>query len=84
MGDRNKLMKQIQEVEFAAIEWQLYLDTHRYDQKALMEYNNYSNQLLMLKQQYEMLYGPLVNFGFSPSHCSWRWLDSPWPWEEEF
>lgn len=82
MGDRHKLLKQIQEVEFAAVEWQLYLDTHRYDQRALMEYNNYSNQLLMLKQQYEMLYGPLLNFGFSPNHGSWRWLDSPWPWEE--
>lgn len=84
MGERNKLLRQIQEVEFAAIELQLYLDTHPHDQRALAEYNSYANQLLMLKQQYEMLYGPPLNFGFSPNHCSWRWLDSPWPWEEQF
>lgn len=83
MGERTRLLRQIQEVEFAAIELQLYLDTHPYDQNALMEYNSLSNQLLMLKQQYEMLYGPLMNFGFSPNHGSWRWIDSPWPWEEE-
>jgi len=83
MGERNRLLKQIQEVEFAALELQLYLDTHPYDQRALMEYNDYANQLLMLKQQYEMLYGPLLNYGFSPNHGSWRWLEGPWPWEEQ-
>lgn len=82
MRDRNRLLRQIQEVEFAALELQLFLDTHPCDQRALMEYNGYANQLLMLKQQYEMLYGPLLNFGFSPNHGGWRWLDSPWPWEE--
>lgn len=84
MNDRQTLMRQIQEVEFTAIEWQLYLDTHRYDQRALIEYNAHANHLAMLKQQYEMLYGPLLNFGFSPNCDSWRWLDSPWPWEEKF
>jgi len=84
MGDRNRLLRQLQEVEFAAVELQLYLDTHPYDQRALMEYNGYANQLMMLKQQYEMLYGPLLNFGFSPNNNgAWRWIDSPWPWEEQ-
>jgi len=84
MSERIALLKQIQAVEFAALELNLYLDTHRDDQRAIMEYNQYASQLSMLKQQFEMQYGPLLNFGFSPGHYSWNWLDSPWPWEEEF
>ena len=82
MRDRRALLRQIQEVEFAALELNLYLDTHPQDQNALAQYNNYARQLNMLKQQYEMSYGPLLNFGFSPSQYPWRWLESPWPWEE--
>lgn len=84
MSERIALLRQIQAVEFAALELNLYLDTHRDDQRAIMEYNQYASQLAMLKQQYEMQYGPLLNFGFSPGHYNWNWLDSPWPWEEEF
>lgn len=85
MMDRRKaLLLQIKNVEFAALELQLYLDTHPCDQRALMDFNYYSQQLLMLKQQYEMNYGPLLNFGFSPNPYGWQWIDSPWPWEEEF
>ncbi|AKL94437.1 spore coat peptide assembly protein CotJB [Clostridium aceticum] len=84
MKERMILMRKIQDVEFALTELQLYLDTHPFDQKALMDFNCYSQQLLMLKQQYEMSYGPLLQYGFSPSPYPWKWLDSPWPWEEEF
>ncbi|SET33213.1 spore coat protein JB [Natronincola peptidivorans] len=84
MKERMVLMRQIQDVEFALTELQLYLDTHPFDQKALMDFNCYSQQLLMLKQSYEMAYGPLLSYGFSPSPYPWKWLDSPWPWEEQF
>ncbi|WP_026478578.1 spore coat protein CotJB [Alkaliphilus transvaalensis] len=81
---RMALLRQIQEVEFAALELNLYLDTHMDDQRALMEYNQYAKQLAMLKHQYEMQYGPLFNFGFSPSQYPWRWLEGPWPWEQVY
>ncbi|KAB3534857.1 spore coat protein CotJB [Alkaliphilus pronyensis] len=84
MNERAELLLQIQEAEFAAVELQLYLDTHMYDQKALMEFNHYSNLIATLKHEYEMKYGPLLNFGFSPSQYPWRWLESPWPWEEQY
>lgn len=82
--ERVNFLKRIQEVEFAALELQLFLDTHPTDQKAIMEFNHYSRQLLTLKQQYEMQYGPLLNYGFSPSQYPWRWLDGPWPWERQY
>nr|WP_243427859.1 spore coat protein CotJB [Alkaliphilus hydrothermalis] len=84
MDDRLALLRQIQEVEFAAVELNLYLDTHMEDQRALMEYNQIHKQLMMLKQQYEMLYGPLTNFGFSPSQYPWKWIEGPWPWEQVY
>lgn len=84
MHERIALMKRIQEVEFAATDLQLYLDTHPQDQRALMQFNQYAAELMMLKQQYELAYGPLLNFGFSQSQYPWRWIETPWPWEEEF
>lgn len=84
MNDQMAFLKRLQEVEFVLVELQLYLDTHRDDQRALMEYNQYSRQLEVLKKQYELQYGPLLNFGFSPSQYPWRWLDGPWPWEQVF
>ncbi|KAB3527303.1 spore coat protein CotJB [Alkaliphilus serpentinus] len=82
--ERVHLLKKIQEVEFAAVELQLFLDTHPQDQRALMEFNHYSRELMMLKQQFEMQYGPLLNFGFSPSQYPWRWIEGPWPWERQY
>lgn len=82
--DRVALLQRLQEVEFAALELNLYLDTHPLDQNALMQYNQLASQLQMLKQQYEMAYGPLLNFGFSPSQFPFKWLEGPWPWERQY
>ena len=60
----------------------LYLDTHPNDCRAMNEYNCYVRQLQSLKREYEMQYGPLMNFGHSLSPCPWRWIEEPWPWEE--
>lgn len=86
MKDRMELIREIQYFEFVGVELQLYLDTHPFDQRALMDFNANSQRLLVLKQEYEMCYGPLLNYGFSPNpnSYSWQWVSSPWPWEEEF
>lgn len=78
------LLKKIMEIEFTCIDLNLYLDTHPDDQKALQDYNCCSEQLKMLKHQYEQYYGPLMPFGCSPSQYPWKWADEPWPWEIEY
>ncbi|ADD02849.1 conserved hypothetical protein [Thermoanaerobacter mathranii subsp. mathranii str. A3] len=83
-GNQISLLKKIMEIEFTCIDLNLYLDTHPEDQKALQDYNYYSNQLAMLKQQYEQFYGPLMVFGHSQSQYPWKWVDDPWPWEIEY
>ncbi|RKD22471.1 spore coat protein JB [Caminicella sporogenes DSM 14501] len=79
--NRKDLLKKIQEVEFAIVDLNLYLDTHPKNQRALADYNMLTNELFRLKKIYEMNYGPLTNFGYAPSHYPWQWIESPWPWE---
>jgi spore coat protein JB len=79
--NKEALMSRIQQIEFMAVELNLYLDTHPNDCRALMEYNFYTQQLNMLKKYYEQMYGPITGFGGSPSYGRWKWIDSPWPWE---
>ena len=77
----SKLMK-ISELQFVAVELNLYLDTHPCDQEALNDYNCAAERLEALKKEYEAEFGPLLNFGFSEADADhWQWIDSPWPWE---
>lgn len=81
--NRKNLLRKIQEVEFACIELNLFLDTHPDNEQALCDFNNFSEELMNLKNIYETKYGPLIHFGFSPSRFPWQWIESPWPWEED-
>ena len=81
MHEQLTLLHELQAVEFAALELNLYLDTHPTDQRALMDFNAYACRLKMLKEMYEQQYGPILNFGFSPSRYPWQWIEGPWPWE---
>lgn len=78
-----KLIQDLQAVEFALVEIRLYLDTHPYDHRAIQDYNYLSQQLHCLKHEYDSNYGPLLQYGFSPETQP-SWIDSPWPWEIEY
>lgn len=82
-SNRRNLLRKIQEVEFACVELNLYLDTHPDNEQALCDFNNFTEELMNLKNMYETKYGPLTNFGGSPSRFPWQWIESPWPWEED-
>ena len=77
------LLRKIQEMEFVAIDLNLYLNTHPCDECALNDYNCAADALKKLKHKYECEYGPFLNFGFSPNHDKnqWQWSQGPWPWE---
>lgn len=75
------LMKRIKELEFTAVDLNLYLDNHPMCQQALSDYNMVTEELSRLKRMYEMNFGPMTNYGTSPSQYPWRWVDEPWPWE---
>lgn len=82
LAQQQQLLYQIMKIEFALIETSLYLNTHPNDQAALMNHNMLSQQLSMLTNRYEALYGPLTSQGRS-QHC-WKFINSPWPWEMNY
>lgn len=82
-SNRKELLKKIQELEFAAVELNLFLDNHPHNQQALADYNMITENLINMKNMYEAKYGPLTNFGYCPSQYPWKWVEEPWPWEED-
>ncbi|WP_105619954.1 spore coat protein CotJB [Vallitalea okinawensis] len=81
MNKREHLMRQIQELGFACLDLNLYLDTHPDCKEALIYYNRLCCQLDKATKMYEMHFGPLTNFGHSTSTYPWQWEEGPWPWE---
>ena len=76
------MLKKIQEIQFVALELNLYLDTHPMDRDAINDFNCAAEMLRKHKKAYEDEYGPLLNFGFGGySKEPWQWSQGPWPWE---
>ncbi|MDD6887114.1 MAG: spore coat protein CotJB [bacterium] len=74
------LLEKIGEARFACVELRLYLDTHPDDAMAKADYLAYSMKLQQLIERYEQQYGPLMNFGQSPTEAG-SWVFQKWPWE---
>ncbi len=82
MKDMTKceMLKKISEYQFVAVELNLYLDTHPCDEDARSDYLFYSQKLHDLMKAYEEQYGPLMNFGHSPTETG-CYVCSEWPWD---
>jgi len=77
-----KLLRRLQELEFVAVELNLYLDTHPDDTRAIREYNKIHDELRQVGDQYARTCGPHLGFGLSRNHGdTWLWAEEPWPWE---
>ncbi len=79
---KKKLMRQLQELEFAIIETGLYLDGHPNCKKALAYYNQMKEKRNAVREKYETMYGPLTIFA-NNSNDTWHWVKTAWPWELE-
>jgi len=79
---REKLLTQIQMLDFYAVELNLFLDTHPTDSQALQDYDYILKQSARLRDEYERRFGPLL--GFHKGRVTtdyWNWISDPWPWE---
>ncbi|GAK42206.1 MULTISPECIES: spore coat protein CotJB [Paenibacillus] len=77
-----KLLHELQALDFVLVELTLYLDTHPDDPAALEQFNLYAKTRRELADQFEALYGPLLQYGQSGAQqSSWQWAKSPWPWQ---
>ncbi|WP_102345741.1 spore coat protein CotJB [Bacillus sp. Marseille-P3661] len=75
------LLEELQAVDFVLVELTLYLDTHPQDLQAIEQFNQCAHQRKQIAKQFEMQFGPLLQFGHSYTNCPWTWNDSPWPWQ---
>lgn len=81
MTDREILLKKISTYQFAALDLQLFLDTHKKDMKALEQMKEYRMAAKPLIEEYEKKYGPLTKNANTQN--VWSWIKGPWPWESE-
>lgn len=58
--NRSEIILKIQELSFACVDLNLYLDTHPDDANAVNMYNSFSKQLNEAIRNYECKYGPLT------------------------
>lgn len=79
-NERETLLYQIMQYKFALIELNLYLDTNPNDRNAIELYNKYLEIEKKMSEKYENMYGPLT-VSNTMSDTSWKWINSPWPWE---
>ena len=78
---QSAMLKRLQEMEFVAIELNLYLDTHPCDSDALNDYNCAVEMVRKLMAEYEVCFCPLLPFCMAVTKDDkWQWADGPWPW----
>lgn len=78
---KDTLLSKIMAINFAINDLTLFLDTHPNNEEALLTHNEYVCQLNELMYEYQENFGPLtINFVDN----TWKWDNSPWPWERSF
>ena len=81
MTEREKLLKQIMAYNFAAIEWNLFLNTHPYDREAISMFKKMVEKTKELRKEYLTKYEPLEAWeSTNPNY--FEWVEEPWPWDK--
>ncbi|WP_082825293.1 spore coat protein CotJB [Paenibacillus jamilae] len=75
------LLEKLQAVDFVLVELNLYLNTHPDDLQAIEQFNKLTQERTAIANEYQLLYGPLQNFGRAYSKYPWEWNQAPWPWQ---
>ena len=82
MPSREKLLAWIDQVSFAVVEMNLYLDTHPEDEDALAFFREKVELRKEALKQYAEQYGPLtIDTANDRMSRSFEWVMQPWPWE---
>lgn len=81
-SEQKQALKQLACADFVALELHLYLDTHPDDAAAMELYTQAVRRAKMLMEDYERRFAPLRASSAAGS-VPWRWIESPWSWEQE-
>ena len=78
--NREKMLRELQELDFRMIDLRLYLNTHPFETKAVEEFNMASKKYNAMKIHFEKMYGPITLRGEDYT-TPWEWIEGPWPWQ---
>ena len=81
MENNRSLMRKIQELSFAKLECELYLDAHPDNKAAIAYYRDTLSQLDELMTKYQNEVGPIFQEGIVGDE--WLWVKKPWPWQSD-
>lgn len=79
---RREMLKKVQEADFTALEWQLYLNTHPTCEEGLIRFRKATENAMALRKEFEANFGPLTASA-TPQKLPWQWSKNPWTWEKE-
>ena len=82
-NNKESKLREIQETEFAAMDLNLYLDTHPDDEDAIKRLNDYSEKLHELVKSYEETETMLFAHHVKNKEDMNNWINDPWPWEKQ-
>ena len=80
MTEKERLLKNIMEHEFAMNEIVLFLNTNPFNQKAMQLHKTVAEKLNELVKKYEMEFSSLTSQN-DRSTEEWAWALEPWPWD---
>ena len=81
-NERMQMLTMLDAMDFATIDFNLYLDVFPNDRDMIQLFSQYVNELETLKAEYESKYGPLETDSKANQKYPWAWDDKPWPWEK--
>lgn len=76
---RDKMLLEIQELDFAVCDLNLYLDLHPNDDFAFKVFKSYVEEEKKKIKEYTRIYGPLM---LENTTDEYEWSKGVWPWEE--
>lgn len=80
-NDQAKMLTNIDALNFAMIDLNLYLDIYPNSKEHINLFNKYRVEKNNLVKEYESRYGPLTIDSDANNTYPWAWNRMPWPWE---
>ncbi len=81
MNEQAKMLTELDSLEFALVDLNLYLDVYPDDREAIQLFNQYRIERQDLLNQYQNKYGPILISSEALNQAPWMWDNRPWPWE---
>lgn len=80
-NEQEELLFNLNQIQFAMHELNLYLDNYPNDRNTLNTFMTYKNMYNNLLNEYENKYEPIIINGVNDNNTPFTWENSPSPWD---